>query len=368
MGEGGLGDEMVIVIGSGIIGSWIAYLLAKSGHEVYVIEKSENAGDGISGRNSGVLHSGIYYDLNSLKSKMCFRGYELAIPFFERNHIPFSICGKVITTGLSETITEENDKQEEIEKLFENGKRFNIPNLELKSNPGKHWKHILGNTALWIPKTGIVDVPSYLKVLWKLGEEVGVKILKNKKVIREDGGVFALDLQLKVKEELEADVFVNACGLYSDELFLSDSNQIEYEIRPNKGEYFRLNKQLPYETLVYPLPMKTSTALGVHYTFNLGGDAYAGPNSNWAEDKEDYKFQTPRAEYYKSLCKILDCYSEDDLSEGYVGLRPRLFKKGEALKDFVIQKQTNWIHLLGIESPGLTSSPAIAEEVVRMVG
>ncbi|TGL66375.1 NAD(P)/FAD-dependent oxidoreductase [Leptospira jelokensis] len=359
---------MVVVVGSGIIGSWIAYLLAKTGHEVYVIEKSENAGDGISGRNSGVLHSGIYYDSNSLKSKMCFRGYELAIPFFERNHIPFSICGKVITTGISETLTEEKEKQEEIEKLFENGKRLGIPNLELKSNPGKHWRHVLGNTALWIPKTGIVDVPIYLKVLWQLGEESGVKILKNRKVIREDDKVFALDLRSNEREELEADVFINSSGLYSDELCQSDAIQFKYEIRPNKGEYYRLKKQLPYETLIYPLPMKTSTALGVHYTFHLGGDAYAGPNSNWAESKEDYKMQTPRSIYFESLKKILDFYEEEDLSEGYVGLRPRLFKNGEALKDFLIHKESNWIHLLGIESPGLTSSPAIAEEVVRMVG
>ncbi|PJZ36140.1 FAD-dependent oxidoreductase [Leptospira levettii] len=359
---------MVIVVGSGIIGSWIAYLLAKAGFEVYVFEKSENAGDGISGRNSGVLHSGIYYDETSLKSKFCFRGYEVAIPFFEKNKIPFSICGKVITTGLSDTIEEEKDKQVEIEKLFANGNRLGIPDLELKSNPGYHWKHVLGNTALWIPKTGIVDVPTYLKVLWKLGEDSGVKTLKNKKVIRENGGVFALDLQSNVKEELVADYFINACGLYSDELASSDLMNHKYEIKPNKGEYFRLKKQLPYETLVYPLPLKTSTALGVHYTFHLGGDAYAGPNSNWAISKDDYKMNTPRNVYFESLRKITDFYKEEDLSEGYVGLRPRLFLNGEALKDFVIQKELNWIHLLGIESPGLTSSPAIAEEVVRMVG
>lgn len=359
---------MVIVVGSGIIGSWIAYLFAKAGFEVYVFEKSENAGDGISGRNSGVLHSGIYYDSTSLKSKLCFRGYELAVPFFEKNKIPFSICGKVITTGISDTLTEEKDKQNEIEKLFANGKSLGISNLELKSNPENYWKHVLGKSALWIPKTGIVDVPSYLKVLWQLGEEAGVKILKNKKVVRKNGGVFAFDLQSKVEEELESDVFINACGLYSDELLVSNVKGKNFEIRPNKGEYFRLNKQLPYETLVYPLPLKTSTALGVHYTFHLGGDAYAGPNSNWASSKEDYSINTQRSVYYESLRKIIDFYKEEDLSEGYVGLRPRLFLNGEAVKDFVIHKETNWIHLLGIESPGLTSSPAIAEEVVRMVG
>jgi L-2-hydroxyglutarate oxidase LhgO len=294
---------MIIIVGSGIIGSWIAYTFAKAGEEVYVFEKSQNAGDGISGRNSGVLHSGIYYDSGSLKSKMCFQGYEIAIPFFEENQIPYSLCGKVITTGVSETIQEETEKQETIQKLFENGKSLCIPQIELKSNPNQHWKHILGSTALWIPKTGVVDVPTYLKTLWRLSEELGVHFVKNKKVQREKNSVFSIDASTQEKEELEADHFINACGLYSDELLI-DSGNNDYEIRPNKGEYYRLTRQLPYQNLVYPLPMKSSTALGVHYTFHLGGEAYAGPNSNWASSKEDYKKQTPRGEYYQSLRKI----------------------------------------------------------------
>ncbi|MCW7463004.1 NAD(P)/FAD-dependent oxidoreductase [Leptospira limi] len=357
---------MIIVVGSGIIGSWIAYTLAKAGEEVYVFEKSFHAGDGISGRNSGVLHSGIYYDDTSLKSKLCFRGYEIGIPFFEKYNIPHSICGKVITTGVSVSKNDETEKIETIESLYENGKRLGIPEIELRKDPAKHWKHILGSHALWIPKTGIVDVSSYLKVIWYLCEEAGVVFLKNKKVIRENGCVFAVDSNTNEKEELEATQFINAGGLYSDDLLDTSENR-EFEIRPNKGEYYRLKTQLPYETLVYPLPMKTSTALGVHYTFHFGGDAYVGPNSNWANSKEDYSIQTSRSEYFNSLKNIIDFFKEDDLSEGYVGLRPRLFYKGEAIKDFVIHKESNWIHLLGIESPGLTSAPAIAEKIFGMI-
>lgn len=352
-------------MGSGIIGSWVAYKLALEGEEVFVIDQSPNPGDGISGRNSGVLHSGIYYDSNSLKSKFCFKGYEISIPFFQKNKIPFSICGKVITTGLSDSLNEENEKIKSIESLYQNGKDFGIEKIELKKEPYKHWKHVLGSTALWIPKTGVVDASYYLKTLWRLCEDLGVQFLKNKKVKIQDSSVIAIDLSTNQKEEIQADTYINAGGLYSDELAI-DSGLSEYEIRPNKGEYFRLRNQLPKQILIYPLPMKSSTALGVHYTFHLGGDAYAGPNTNWATSKEDYQFQTPRNQYFESLKKILDFYSEDDLIEGYVGLRPRLFNKGNAVKDFVIHKESNWIHLLGIESPGLTSAPAIAEEVVRM--
>lgn len=358
---------MIVVVGSGIIGSWIALRLAESGEEVYVFEKSQNAGDGISGRNSGVLHSGIYYDPNSWKSKFCFQGYELGIPFFEKYNVPFKICGKVITAGLSSSKEELNSKSDEIDRLYQNGKSLGIPNLELVSNPGSKWKYVVGEKALWIPKTGIVDVSSYLKILWRVGEEKGVQFLKNKKITINNKIVFSEDLTTGHREEIEADHFINAGGLHSDELIQQSGDQ-DYEIRPNKGEYYRLKRPLPYETLIYPLPMKNSTALGVHYTFHLGGDAYAGPNSNWAESKEDYRIQTSKSEYFESLKNILDFYKEDELIEGYVGLRPRLFYRGEAIKDFKIIKKDNWIHLLGIESPGLTSSPAIAENVLNQLG
>ncbi|WCL51193.1 NAD(P)/FAD-dependent oxidoreductase [Leptospira sp. GIMC2001] len=355
-----------VVVGSGIIGSWIALQLAEANEEVYVFEKSENAGDGISGRNSGVLHSGIYYDSNSLKSKFCLRGYDLAIPFFQNHNVPFSVCGKVITSGLGETKQAEQDKELEIEKLLENGRNLDIRDIEIKRNPGNIWKHVEGTLALWIPKTGVVDVSSYLKALWKACEDKGVFFLKNKKISVDKGQVYSIDSTTQKREDIQADHFINACGLHSDDL-IEQSGQFGYEIRPNKGEYFRLKKTLPYQTLIYPLPMKNSTALGVHYTFHLGGEAYAGPNSNWAESKEDYRIQTPREVYYQSLRNILNYYKEDDLTEGYVGLRPRLFYKNEAIKDFKIIQESNWIHLLGIESPGLTSAPAIAEEVVRLV-
>ncbi|MDZ4726896.1 MAG: FAD-dependent oxidoreductase [Leptospira sp.] len=358
---------MFVVVGSGIIGTWIALSLAKKGEEVYVIEKSEQAGDGISGRNSGVLHSGIYYDVNSLKSEMCFRGYDLSLSFFETNKIPFKLCGKVITIGLSDNVEEEKSKLEELEKLYQNGVTLGIKGMELFEKPSSRWQHLLGNKALWIPKTGIVDVPNYLKILWNLASNLGVQFLKRKKMKFINNSPVLVDSLTGEKEDIVADHFINAAGLYSDELAL-DAGLEGYEIRPNKGEYFRLKRNLPYETLVYPLPMKTSTALGVHYTFNLGGDAYAGPNSNWAESKEDYKFVTNKSEYYKSIMKILDFYSEDDLVEGYVGLRPRLFYNNNPIKDFQIISKGNWTHLLGIESPGLTSSPAIAEKVLLQLG
>ncbi len=357
---------MIIVIGSGIVGSWIAYRLALAGKEVFVVEKEKQAGDGISGRNSGVLHSGIYYDPNSLKSKVCLRGYELALPFFEQFKVPYKLCGKLIITGNSETEAESIEKERALYALMENGKKVGIQNLEILHNPQTKFPYTNGKLAIWNPKTGIVDVPAYLKALWNACESLGVTFLKNKKLIIFEGNPYLKDESDGSRESIEAETFINAAGLFSDELAISQG-LVDYEIRPNKGEYFRLRKPLPEEVLVYPLPLKSSTALGVHYTFNLGGDAYAGPNSNWAAHKSDYAFQTDRKTYFHSLQNILNCYQEEDLSEGYVGIRPRLFFKGESLKDFQITSNDNWIHLLGIESPGLTSAPGIADEVAKLL-
>ncbi len=354
----------ILIIGSGIIGCWTALKAAEKGYTVAVCEKEKIPGDGISGRNSGVLHSGVYYKNNSMKHIHCMRGYGLAVEFAEKYKVPYLISGKIITSGRQDEFSQE--KEEEIQRLFENGKNNGVKDLSILKNPGEKYTGVLGKTALDIPCTGIIDVPVYLKTLIHLCEENGVIFLKDRKFSHQDGISFLIDSR-SIKEEVEPGIIINAAGLYSDEV-VQGFGLAEYSIRPNKGEYFRFRKPLPYRKLVYPVPSKKSTALGVHYTFNTADEAYAGPNSDWAENKEDYKITADRKTYYQSVCNILDCYSEEDLSPGYAGLRPRLFKNEEPIQDFVIIKHPkNVIHLLGIESPGLTSSPSIADAVMNMI-
>lgn len=351
----------VLVVGSGIIGSWIAYKASQKGMTVALCDKESSGGDGISGRNSGVLHSGIYYPKDSEKLKHCLRGYELGLSFLQEHKIPHVICGKLITIGRTST-HDKVQKEEALEKLFQNGKENGLSNLTIIKNPGNTYSGVVGEAAIHVPKTGIVDVPIYLKTLWKLCEEKGVIFLNNRKFEYKNGEYLLVGKDGNI-EAIETNYLVNASGLYSDEIAQA-FGLTEYEIRPNKGEYYFLKHPLPYKKLIYPLPSHKSTALGVHYTFNMANEAYAGPNSNWADSKTDYVIQTPRKLYYESLCNILDCYKEEDLREGYAGLRPRLFYKGEPIKDFLILEQPKKvIHLLGIESPGLTSAPSIAESV-----
>lgn len=358
----------LLVVGSGIIGLWVAYIASKSGLTTVVCEKATNFGDGISGRNSGVLHSGIYYPPNSQKAKHCVQGYFKGMEFFKEHDIPYLICGKLITTGI-DTFASEDEKLERLKALYENGKINGVDDMEIIENPVEKYPYTNGKYGLFVQRTGIVDVATYIKKLHFLCEESGVVFLKKREFweVKEENVMILKTVKKEQFEEVHTRFLVNAGGLYCDDV-VNKFGINGYEIRPNKGEYYRLKTSLPYKTLIYPLPSHSSTALGVHYTFNTAGECYAGPNSNWAEHKEDYNFQTARIDYYESLRNILSFYSKDDLVEGYVGLRPRLFYNGESVKDFTILNQPgNVIHLLGIESPGLTSSPSIATEVIETI-
>ncbi len=358
---------MILVVGSGIVGSWVAYQLSQSiSDDIVVCDYAEHRGDGISGRNSGVLHSGIYYPHDSTKLRHCLRGYDLALDFFKKTKTPYELCGKFITVGSSGNL---QNKTEKLFALYEKAKSYGINQIEIIENLSTLHPFLEGSMSLLIHKTGVVSVPEYLKNLWSACEERGVIFLKGKKCQIKEGEIYLVDEQTKEFERIEASAFVNAAGLFSDDLIRAAGND-QFEIRPNKGEYFRLKQNLPIKRLVYPLPEEHSTALGVHYTFHLNGEAYAGPNSNWAESKIDYKMQTHRKLFYDSLCNITSFYTEEDLSEGYVGLRPRLFRDGVSFPDFLMEQYPRnkpWIHLLGIESPGLTSAPSIGEEVAKRV-
>jgi L-2-hydroxyglutarate oxidase LhgO len=349
----------VLVIGAGFVGSWIALEAARRGLSVAMCDSSARPGDGVSGRNSGVLHAGIYYAPGSLKAKHCVAGRILAEEFCKSHSVPYSICGKIITTGAHASVADVT----RLESLLKNAEACGASGLRIIENPGAICPGVLGKTALLSERTGVVDVPAYLRAVHHAAEEAGAFFLPGRHFHSFNGKAAVLK-NVEATEEIEAACIVNAAGLASDEVaraFGVDG----FEIRPNRGEYFRLRRKLEKDILVYPLPHTDSTALGVHYTFHLNGDAYAGPNSLWAEHKEDYRVTASAEDFARSLGTILAGYSAADLEPGYSGLRPRLFKDGQSVKDFVIHRQpANAIHMLGIESPGLTSSPSLAREVV----
>ncbi len=352
-------DTMIdcLVIGGGIIGSWVAYLASQKGLSVAVCDLFD--GKSISERNSGVLHAGIYYPENSLKAFHCVRGRELAEDFFKKNSIPYSICGKLIVGHSAD--------EEQIHTLLENGKRNGSKGLELTSRLSQFSDRIRGSIALHSTRTGVVDVSEYLRILRHLCELEGVTFLRGQKVIAVEGTKNVLIQRPDGEDWIQAQYVVNAAGLHSDEIArLFGFN--EFEIRPNRGEYYRLTRPLPIQKLIYPVPKKEQKgALGVHYTFHLNGEAYAGPNSIQAEHKQDYSITASAQDFQQSLSQILDGYPIESFQTGYSGLRPRLYDlKGNHISDFKICESPAGVwHLLGIESPGLTSSPSLARAVVE---
>ncbi|MCE9597794.1 MAG: FAD-dependent oxidoreductase [Spirochaetia bacterium] len=353
----------VVVIGAGLIGTWIANECASRGLTVALCDQTDPPGDGISGRNSGVLHAGLYYAPGSAKARHCLRGRKLALDFFKKHNVPYAICGKLITPGEPSHIEDE----QRILEIKANAEASGAEDLEILPNPGTKFLHVRGKIALHSKGTGVVDAAAYLKILYRVAEDAGVMILPGRTFVKGEPGEVTLASPDGSLETIQCEAIVNAAGLESDSVARAFGLD-RFEIRPNRGEYFRLSRTLDTQILVYPLPHIDSTALGVHYTFHLNGDAYAGPNSIWAESKTDYRIAASQEEFHKSLSRILSGFSINDLQPGYSGLRPRLFENGTAMKDFlVLESPKRVIHMLGIESPGLTSAPSLAHEVCDLL-
>ncbi|HBS04301.1 MAG TPA: FAD-dependent oxidoreductase [Leptospiraceae bacterium] len=357
----------LLVIGGGIVGSWVAYRASQAGMSVALCDSSHQPGDATSGRNSGVLHAGIYYQPDSLKAFHCIRGYQLTVEYLESHKVPYEICGKLITTGKQSS----SDTLDRLEALKQNAERVGARDLTILQNPADQFPGVLGQAAILSPNTGVCDAAAYLRSVQEDAKAQGTYWLNGRKVasisLQGDGCNVLLEDSEGRQEEVQSSMIVNSAGLYSDEIARM-TGLPGLRIHPVRGEYYRLRTNHSVGKLVYPLPDPTSTALGVHYTFHPGGDAYAGPNAVPAESKEDYRITQSATDFAESLGNILTGYSVDDLSPGYAGLRPRLYIDEKEYRDFYIRKAGRCIHLLGIESPGLTSAASISLSVHEMLG
>ena len=232
---------------------------------------------------------------------------------------------------------------------------------------------LLAREALYVGCTGIVDLPAYADALERAVRRSGAEVYLSHSCIAGEAGriVISNDSPASFSEEisLSAGVIVNAAGLYADAVAgLFGLNG--YSVVPNKGSYFQLAFPLPIQTLVYPLKSRRSGFLGIHYTPDMNGGAWAGPNTSEAAGKADFAPAGERAAFFNGLSRIVRGYTESDLiGPTRCGLRSRLFENGVACEDFVIREHPKGVvHLLGIESPGLTSAPSLAEEVLTRLG
>lgn len=365
-------DSKITIIGAGVVGLAIAAKLSENYHSVFVIERNKLFGQETSSRNSEVIHAGIYYPKNSLRAKLCVEGNKLLYQFCEQYEIPHKKCGKLIVA----TSKEEIPILDEIkQKATDNGvddliflNQEEIANLE---------PDIFALKALFSPSTGIIESHSYMKQLETLAVNNGAEMVYGTavKAVRklEKGYEISLLEPDGTSYSFTSEYIINSAGLEADQISRMLGIDDEYlRIQFCKGQYFSINppKNRLLNHLVYPVPDPNLIALGIHVTIDLGGGAKLGPDAVYLDENiYDYKVDLTRKKvFYNSVKRFLPFLELEDLSPEMAGLRPKIQKKGEASKDFYIQEESErgcpgFINLVGIESPGLTASLAIANLV-----
>ena len=347
---------MIVIVGGGVVGSWIALKLSETHRDIFLLEKEPALWFHTSTRNSGVIHAGIYYDYHSLKRKFCIRGSKLSYEFFKKYQIEHSVSGKIIVAL--------NEKEINILKsLKERGEKNGVNGLKVidKSEIKKIEPFCKAKYALYSPLTGVVNCSDYFRKMEALLQKKGVNIVTNCKVS-----------DINVKErfvetnrgKLEFNKLINAAGLEADTI-AKFCGIDDYSIIPYKGEYYALNDEKVL-SMIYPVPGGEGH-LGIHLTKTAYREIWIGPTSKRVDNKEDYNVTENKDIFINACDYLLDNFNENKIVEGFSGLRAKCFKNKKLLKDFHIFGQGDIIHLLGMDSPGLTSAPAIAEYVLKLI-
>ena len=355
------------VIGAGVVGLAIANELSKEKKEVLVIEAEEDFGRITSSRNSGVIHAGIYYPEKSLKSKFCVSGNKLIYDYCKKNHIPHANTKKILVASSYDQIKIIDIIKKQAEKNGVQGVTKISKNQVSKLEP-----LIYCEEALIISSSGIIDPISFMRSLVGRIENSGnmVAYRSNLKKINYDGKNFTLLIENNEQTTIQCKELINSAGLYASEI-ANKIEELKKEFVPKtffaKGNYFSINKDLGIRHLVYPIPNEFS--LGIHLTPELDYSVKFGPDFEWIEDRENYKVDINKKKLFiNEIMKFLPDLDSDSLNPSYAGIRPIVEKKEKSKRDFIIQTDSthsipNLINLYGIESPGLTSSLAIALHV-----
>ncbi len=356
----------VVIIGGGVVGLAIAAEVSRRVEDVFLIEAMPRLGAGASTRNSGVIHAGIYYQPDSLKAMHSVRGARMLYEFCEQYRVPHHRVGKLI-------VIDSADEIDAIDALKRRGDENGVEGLEIigRDSIRKLEPHVASPFALWSPNTGIVGTEEMIKTLARISVERGAHLLTGTRLIGAEIRNQAAMLRTG-REEFAARVAINAAGLYSDEVARLFGYG-EHRVYPCRGEYAEVVRSRSdiVRHLIYPLPPASGHGTGVHFTKNLAGTVLIGPNARYVERKDDYeRDRAPLGSFFESASRIIPSLKFEDLRLSYSGLRARLLPEHDhSFADFVITHDPRWprvIHLIGIESPGLTSALSIAASVSEM--
>jgi L-2-hydroxyglutarate oxidase LhgO len=355
----------VAIIGAGAIGLAIARRFAQAlgdKQRLVVLEQATAFGTGISSRNSEVMHSGIYYPTHSLKHRLCVAGKKKLLEYLRKKNIPYALCGKLIVATRPEQL-------DELKNLATQAGRNHIqPIAWLSGDEAKKMQPGLrAESALHLPETGIFNAHALVSALAADFETAQGFLVYGARVTKLyfKNGIF--HLTLANREHLSADWVINAAGLGAEAIAktLGHSPQRVY---PCKGSYFFYDGPHPIRKLVYPLPSKNLTGLGIHATINLSGRLRFGPDAEYVPDMDDFGVDPARSNLFTRAAKeLFPDLDGSKLAPDLVGIRPKLQSPGDnTVRDFHIAPDKHFprcIHLLGIESPGLTACLAVADYV-----
>jgi len=354
----------VVVIGAGVVGLAVARAFALRGRETLILEAREQFGMETSSRNSEVIHAGIYYPAGSLKAQFCVAGRDQLYAFCESNGVGYRRCGKLIVATSAEQALE-------LERIrmaaAANGVSLSLltDTEVLKLEP-----QLSCVAALLSPLTGIVDSHEYMQALLGHAQAHGASLVCESRVTvlepRADAILVGVNGEAPA---LLARTVVNCAGLHAPSVARLIDGLVAPTVHFAKGNYFSLTGRSPFQHLVYPVPEQGG--LGVHFTLDLAGRARFGPDVQWVYEA-NYDVDPRRGErFYAAIRDYWPGLPDGALTPAYAGIRPRITGPGEPLADFRIEGPqvhgvAGLINLFGIESPGLTSSLAIADYVVHL--
>tara|TARA_B100001250_G_scaffold255856_1_gene220229 strand:+ start:133 stop:1338 length:1206 start_codon:yes stop_codon:yes gene_type:complete len=390
-------EFQIAIVGGGIVGLATAFQLQTHFPDLNIIvfEKEKELAYHQSGRNSGVIHSGLYYKPESYKAKNCVEGRKELIEFAKKNNIFFDICGKIVVA-----VNIEESKR--LEKLKINGEKNGLVGLKLL-DPLEFKKiepNVVGVKALWVPESGIID---YKAVVNKFAENIK-SININSEIITDcEVRDYKKSSIQTSKGFFKADHIIFCGGLFSDRLAIKDEIESDMKIVGFRGDYYRLSDtaRSKVNNLVYPVPNPDFPFLGVHFTRMFNGEVECGPNAvftfkregylrtdfsikdtldslffsgthklfinHWKFGLNEYKRAFSKSLFLKELKKMIPSLKMGDIIRGRSGVRAMaLNKKGEILDDFLIMKNKSNIHVMNAPSPAATACLAIGKEIMKV--
>ncbi|MFP4382079.1 MAG: NAD(P)/FAD-dependent oxidoreductase [Candidatus Sumerlaeia bacterium] len=361
----------ITIIGGGVVGLAIAAALADDSREICLLEKYDSFGRETSSRNSEVVHSGLYYKPGSLKANLCLKGQQMLFDICSEYPVPVRKVGKLVVACVEEEIPT-------MERILKNAEESGATGMQVFDAEAiaKLEPHVKAVAAIWCPKTAIIDSHQLMRHFEQQASNGGAILSYNSEVktIEKLARGYRVIFDEKGEEnELTTRILINSAGLGCENIARLtgiDTTAAGYTLHPCKGEYFAVTGTggKTVSRLIYPLPPADGRSVGLHVTPDMQGRIRLGPSAEYVDTLNYDVNPEHRGFFFQEASRYLPFVTEEGLMPDMAGIRPKLMRPGDLFRDFVIRNEADkghpdLVNLIGIESPGLTASPAIAEMV-----